>query len=423
MPTAEAIRPRSEPGSLEAYQIALDGPSRAPFGAAEPGFIRPDILALRESQIEQLWRLGCDVEDLIGLWTGEADLPTASFICEAANAALRAGKTFYSHNRGMPLLREALAAYHKRIWDLDIPEDRFALTLSGMSAAMLIAQATLRHGDNVVAITPCWPNIMRAAQINGAEVHEVALSRDARGWRLDLDRVLAACNARTRLIYLASPGNPTGWMIAPAEARALLEQARARGIAVLSDEVYHRLVYDRPTAFSLLEIARPDDGLFVVNSFSKAWAMSGWRLGWMVYPRNCRDVIEKLIQFNTCGGLEFLQHGAIAALNKGETFVGSLVGRCRVGRDLVNRRLARMPRVQSVPHSGGFYALFAVEGVTDTMAFCRRAVGEARLGMAPGEGFGAGAEGLVRICFAKDPRRLAEAMDRLETFVAAYREI
>jgi aspartate aminotransferase len=398
------------------------GRSPARARAHEPEFIRADILAMRESAIEELWRLGSDVTGLIGLWTGEADLPTASFICEAASEGLRAGKTFYSHNRGLPPMRDALAAYHRRIWGMDIPEDRIALTHSGMNAAMLIAQATLRRGDNMVAITPCWPNIMRAAQINGAAVREVALSRDARGWRLDLDRVLAACDAGTRLIYLASPGNPTGWMIEPHEARMLLDETRARGVAVLSDEVYHRLVYDRSAAFSLLEIARPDDGVFVVNSFSKAWAMSGWRLGWIVYPRQCRDVIEKLIQFNTCGGLEFLQHGAIAALDEGETFVASLVARCRAGRDLVNHRLTRMPRVHMIPQASGFYALFAIEGVTDTMAFCRRAISEAHLGMAPGEGFGAGAEGLVRICYAKGQQTLTEAMDRLETFVAAYRE-
>lgn len=178
---------------------------------------------------------------------------------------------------------------------------------------------------------------------------------------------------------------------------------------------------DRPVAFSFLEAAASDDGVFVVNSFSKAWAMSGWRLGWMVYPPGCRDVVEKLIQFNTCGGLEFLQAGAIAALGReGDAFVESLRRRCRAGRDFTNDRLQQMPSVRNVPQQAGYYALFAVEGVNDTMGFCRRAVAEARLGMAPGEGFGAGAEGLIRLCFAKSPAALAEAMDRLERFIAGH---
>jgi aspartate aminotransferase len=237
-----------------------------------------------------------------------------------------------------------------------------------------------------------------------------------------MDRVFAACDARTRVIYLASPGNPTGWMIGRQEAERLLAFARDRGIAVLSDEVYHRIVYDRPVAFSFLEIARPDDPVFVVNSFSKAWAMTGWRMGWLVYPAGALDAFEKLIQFNTCGGLEFLQAGCIAALEQGEDFVRFFVDRCRAGREVVNARLGAMPRVRNVPSAGAFYAMFEVEGVTDTLRFCLRAVEEAKLGMAPGTAFGRGAERLVRICYAKSRENLSEAMDRLERFVAGYAE-
>ncbi len=203
----------------------------------------------------------------------------------------------------------------------------------------------------------------------------------------------------------------------------MLEFARARGIAILSDEVYHRLVYDgSKVAFSFLEIARPDDPVFVVNSFSKAWAMTGWRLGWIVYPEGCRDAFEKLIQFNTSGAPEFLQHGAIAALRDGEAFVKFFADRCGAGRDLVNARLDRMQRVRNIPNQGGFYAMFEVAGVTDTLAFCKRAVLEAKIGMAPGMAFGKGAETHIRLCYAKSEALLTEAMDRLEGFVAGYEE-
>jgi aspartate aminotransferase len=413
-----SVAPLATGRSSATAEALLDAHERSRPSDDDARFVRRDILRMRESQIEELWRLGCEVGDLIGLWTGEVDLSTPSFICEAASRALFAGKTFYSHTRGLAEFRSTVTEYHRRHWGLDIPEDRIALTLSGMNAVMLIAQATLRQGDNVVAITPCWPNIVRAAQICGAEVRQAPLGRNARGWFLDLDRTLAACNARTRLIYLASPGNPTGWTIEPHEAEAIMKWARLRGVAVLADEVYHRLVYDRDVAFSFLEAASSDDGVFVVNSFSKAWAMSGWRLGWMVYPPGCRDVVEKLIQFNTCGGLEFLQAGAISALGReGDAFVESVRRRCCAGRDFVNDRLQRMPGVRCVPQQAGYYTLFGVEGVDDTMTFCRRAVAEARLGMAPGEGFGAGAEGLIRLCFAKSSEALAEAMDRLERFI------
>jgi aspartate aminotransferase len=386
------------------------------------GLIRRDIEVLEDSPIVDVWRMGYGRPEVIGMFAGEPDVPTPAFICDAASKAIAEGKTFYTPNRGIPALRSAMIAYNKRLYGVDIPDDRIALTPSGMNAVMLVAQAMITPGDNAVAVTPSWPNIMRAMQICGAEAREVPMTSGPDGWKLDLDTVFAACDARTRVIYLASPGNPTGWMIERDQAEALLAFARSRRIAILSDEVYHRLVYDRPVAFSFLEIARPDDPVFVVNSFSKAWAMTGWRLGWIVYPENCVESFEKLIQFNTSGAPEFLQSGAITALNDGEEFVQFFTNRCREGRDLVNSRLGRMQRVRNVPNQGSFYAMFEVAGVTDTLTFCKRAVNEALIGMAPGIAFGKGAERHIRLCYAKSPELLTQAMDRLESFVENYQE-
>ena len=387
-----------------------------------PSPIRPAIQALEDSPILDVAREGFYLPDVIRMWAGEPDVPTPRFICEAASAAMFAGKTFYSDNRGTRELRRALIDYHRRLWGVEIADDRIAFTYSGMNAVMQVAQATVQPGDNAVCVTPSWPNVMRAMQINGATVREVPMQRGNDGWTLSLDDVFAACDAATRVIYLASPGNPTGWMIDRDEAESLLAFCRERNIALLSDEVYHRIVYDRPVAFSFHEIARPEDPVFIVNSFSKAWAMTGWRLGWITYPAGCVDAFEKLIQFNTSGGLEFLQAGAIAALDHGEDFVAEFVGRCREAREIVGRRLAAMPRVRAIPDQAAFYAMFSVDGVTDTLAFCKRAVHEARIGMAPGTSFGAGAEGLIRLCYAKTPKLLNEGMDRLERFVAGYVE-
>jgi len=172
----------------------------------------------------------------------------------------------------------------------------------------------------------------------------------------------------------------------------------------------------------MLEIARPDDPVFVVNSFSKAWAMTGWRIGWTIFPDGLAPQYEKLIQFNTSAGQAFLQHGAIAALNEGEEFVQYFVNRCRRGHAVVNERLAGMPRIRNIPNSASFYAMFEVDGVMDTLTFCKRAVTEARIGMAPGIAFGRGGERMVRLCYAKTPELLHTAMDRLAAFVADYRE-
>ncbi len=379
--------------------------------------IRAGIEELADSPILDMFREGFRVPGIIPMWAGEPDVPTPAFICEAASRALAEGRTFYSDNRGTPATRAAIAAYHARIFGVAVADDRIAFTFSGMNAVMQVAQATVAAGDHAVAIAPCWPNVVRALQINGAAVREVAMAHGPYGWRLDLEAVFGACTTRTRLIYVASPGNPTGWMIERDQASALLDFCRARGIALLSDEVYHRIVYDRPAAFSFLEIARNDDPLFVVNSFSKSWAMTGWRIGWLIYPQGCTGAFEKLIQFNTSGGLEFMQAAGIAALEDGEPFIASFVAHCRTGRDIVAERLAAMPRVRAIPGAGAFYTMFGVEGVRDTFNFCKRAVHEAKIGMAPGTSFGAGAEGLVRLCYAKTPPLLHEAMDRLERFV------
>ncbi len=386
------------------------------------GLIRAAIETLQDSAIIEVAREGAGRPDVIPLWAGEPDMPTPRFICEAASRALAQGHTFYDENRGIPQLRAALRAYHQRVHGVAIDDGRIALTLSGMNAVMLTVQALIGPGDTALVVTPSWPNVMRALQIAGATVREVPMQPGDTGWTLDLEALFAAADARTRVIYLASPGNPTGWILSLGEAEAILAFARARNIAILSDEVYHRIVYDRPHALSFLEITQPDDPVFVINSFSKAWAMTGWRLGWMVYPRGATDAFEKLIQFNTSGGLVFLQHGAIAALEEGEPFVASFVARCRAGREVAAARLARMQRLRVVPAAGSFYAMFEIAGVTDSMQFCKRAVHEAGLGMAPGIAFGAGAERHVRLCTAKSPELLETAMDRLERYVDAYVE-
>jgi aspartate/methionine/tyrosine aminotransferase len=384
------------------------------------GVIRAEIEALEDSPIIEVFREGFEMPGVIPMWAGEPDVPTPAFICDAASRALSAGHTFYAQNRGIPSLRAALAAYHRRVHGVDIHDDRIALTLSGMNAVMLTVQGLVGPGDNAIAITPSWPNVMRAMQIAGATVREVAMRPSDAGWSLDLDALFAAADARTRVIYLASPGNPTGWIMSRAEADAILAFARARNIAILSDEVYHRIVYDRPHALSFLEIMQPDDPVFVINSFSKSWAMTGWRLGWIVYPVSATAAFEKLIQFNTSGGLVFLQHGAIAALEQGEDFIAEFVARCQAGREVVAGRLARMQRVRAVPSAGSFYAMFEIAGVDDTLQFCKRAVREAGIGLAPGTAFGAGAERHIRLCSAKGTDLLDTAMDRLERYLDSY---
>lgn len=382
---------------------------------------RASILEMPDSPIIDVWRLGAGRSDVIGLWAGESDLPTPKLFSDAAAQALASGHTFYSQNRGIPPLREAIAAYYSRLCDVRLDDERIAVTCAGMNAVMLVAQAIVSPGDNVVCITPSWPNILRAVTIAGGQVREVPLAHDDSGWRLDMQQLFDACDTNTRAIYYASPGNPTGWMLEGGQQRELLAFARERAIAIIADEVYQRIVYDRPYASSLLEIASPDDPVFVVNSFSKSWAMTGWRMGWLIYPRNMVDTFEKLIQFNTSGGQAFLQAGGVAALNEGEPFVRSFVERCRRGRRIVLEQLRDLDGVEIVPNNASFYVMFSIDGVSDTLTFCKRAVHEAGVGLAPGIAFGASSAHQIRLCYARADEPLFDAMERLQGFIRRVR--
>ena len=376
--------------------------------------IRPQIRELEDSKIVDVWHRGFALPDAIMLAVGEGDLPTPTFIADAAYRSMTAGETFYTYKRGIPELRQALIRYHRRHWGVEIADERVAVTSSAMNAMMVAMEMAVGEGDNMVAVSPVWPNIFATAEILGGEVRMVALANNGHGWGLDLDKLFATVDSRTRVIYAASPGNPTGWVMAEDELRAVIAFCRRKDIWFIADEVYGRLVYDRTVAPSALQFARPTDPVLVVNSFSKTWAMTGWRLGWMVMPLGMAGMLDKLLEFNTSGGQAFLQRAAIAALDQGEEFVADQVTRYRASRDLVTQRLGGMRRVTLTRSEASMYLMFRVEGEPDSHKLALRLVDEVGVGLAPGVAFGAGGEGYLRLCFAASARKLTQAMDRLE---------
>jgi len=379
--------------------------------------IRQQIEELEDSKIVDVWRRGFGKPGLIMLGVGEGDLATPKFIADAAYKSLLDGETFYTHKRGIPELRQALAGYHKRHWGVEIADERIAVTSAGMNAMIIIMEIAIDAGDNMVAVSPVWPNIFATAEIMGGDVRMVALVNEAAHWHLDLDKLFAACDARTKVIYAASPGNPTGWVMPAEQMQAVVEFCRRKNIWFICDEVYGRLIYDRAVAPSVLQFARPDDPVIAVNSFSKTWAMTGWRLGWMVMPKGLAPVVERLLEFNTSGGQPFLQRAAVTAIKDGEPFVAEQLARFRAGRDLVTQRLGGMKRVKVTRTDAAFYLMFQVDGEPDSHKLAIKLVDEARVGMAPGAAFGTGGEGFLRLCFASSTKRLGEAMDRLEPFL------
>ncbi len=390
---------------------ALEG--RSPFGG-----LRPGIAGLLESGIVELVNYGRERDGLIPLWVGEGDLPTAPFIRAAANRGLEAGHTFYTYQRGIPALRAAVAGYLTRHYGVPVDMERILITGGGMQAIMLTLQALIDPGDELVLATPVWPNIMQSAEVIGGRLCPVAMTLDPeRGWTLDLDRMFDAVGPRCKALFVNSPGNPTGAVLSRDAMLAIRDFARQRGLWIISDEVYGRLFYaGRPhqPAPSFLEIMEPEERLVVVNSFSKNWAMTGWRVGWATAPASLGQIYENLIQYNLSGVAEFMQEAALTAVTDGEADVSALIDRCRAGRDLVCDRLSTMPRVRFAKPDGAFYLFFEVDGEADSRDLAKRLVDTANVGLAPGTAFGPGGQRALRLCFACSEARLDEAMDRLQ---------
>jgi len=390
--------------------------------------IRSAIEALEPNGIGLVAMMGLGEPDLIPLWFGESDLVTPSFIREAAKAALDDGKTFYMQSRGMPALREAIRDFHKRTTGADVALERISMPGAATLAVVTALQILCETGDNVVIVSPIWPSIFQAAQMVGAETRFARLDDDWRAaparWTLDLEKIFSQCDARTKAIFIASPGNPTGWVMSRAEQRAVLDFARRRGIAIISDEVYGTLTFDGSAhAPSFLEIAEPDDNLFVINSFSKAWAMTGWRIGWLVHPEHLGSQLGVITIANNTGPTTFAQYGALAALSpKGDAFREEMRERCQAGREVVQKFIDAQNRIRWIRPEGAFYGFLHMDGLTDSLAFARDLVKKARVGVAPGSAFGPPGDGqadsFVRICFAQDKARLAEGLSRIEKALA-----
>jgi aspartate aminotransferase len=376
--------------------------------------VREVIRDLPVSRIAEVSALGMGDPQVIPLWYGEGDLPTPAFIGAAATAALQAGHTFYTYKAGLPELRAAIANYLTGLYGRPVGGERVLVSSSGMTALMLMAQALIGEGDNLVIVAPVWPNIAAAVTVMGGEPRLVSLDPlTGGGWRLDLERLFAACDSRTRGIFVNSPSNPTGWIISAEGIAALLAFARRRGLWLVADEVYGRIVYGNRAAPSFLDQADAEDRLIVVNSFSKNWAMTGWRLGWMTAPADLLPQLEKLVEFNTSGSPTFLQHAGITAIRDGEPFIASFVARCRAARDVAIERMMTCRRVEVARPEGAFYAFFRVAGMDDSLAFAKEALHRTKVGLAPGSAFGPMGEGYIRLCFARDPQQVGEAIERL----------
>jgi aspartate/methionine/tyrosine aminotransferase len=368
-----------------------------------------------DSGIVRAAMYGFSVPGVIPMWSGEGNVPTPEAFSRPATEALLKGETFYTWQRGIPELRDALARYHERSFGRPFSAENFFVTSGGMHAIQTMIALIAGDGDEIVIPTPAWPNYGGALRIGGARPVEVPIDFRNGRWLLDLDRLFDAITPKTRAIALNSPSNPVGWTATRDELVAIRDECRKRGLWILGDEVYSRFFYGErgeTRAPSFLDICEDEERMMLANTFSKNWAMTGWRVGWLQAPKALGPAVERIIQVSSSGTAAFLQRGCVAALDNGEEFLVAQVAKARANRDLVVNRLKDMPQLRFEVPQGAFYLFFGIEGMTDSMATTLRIIDEAKVGFAPGATFGAGGEGHLRMCYLRDPEKLTEALDR-----------
>lgn len=346
---------------------------------------------------------------IIHLEVGEPDFDTPPAVVEAAIKALRDGKTHYTHSMGLLELREAVARDYKKRYDVDVDPNSIIIT-SGTSAAMsLIFSVLIQRGGEVVITDPhyaCYPNFIRFAD----GVPRMMPVGEENGFQYDIERLKSALNDKTSAILLNSPGNPSGTLVGAETMKGVAEL----GIPVVSDEIYHGLVYD-DEAHSILEYM---DEAFVINGFSKLYAMTGWRVGYVIAPKQCCRTMQKLHQNFFISANSFVQWGAIAALEESQEDVGRMVKTYDERRRFILKELRSMGLTIPFEPKGAFYVFVNMKHIdTDSYRLALEILDKAGVAVTPGIDFGPGGEGFIRFSYANSIENIAEGMNRLRKFL------
>ena len=384
--------------------------------------VSPSAARVPYSRIRELAEMAMSMKDVLKLYFGESNIPTPEYIKRAAQKAMADGYTFYTENAGMPSLRKALARYYQDHHQVDLdPAGEFVITASGVQALHVAIRCLLDPGDQAIVLTPAWPNGAANVMLSNATPIEIPHPLVGDRYQIDFAAIESAVTPRTRMLLYTSPSNPLGWVATVDDQRKLIDFARRHNIWLMADEVYERLNYTgaklTDAAPSILKLATREDPVVVVQSFSKAYCMTGWRLGWLVARRDLATRASQLNEFIVSHAASFTQRAAETALLWGENTMAEMLVRLKENRDFCLAALRKMPRVTVPNPDGAFYLFPKVAGVTDSFDFCKRLLLETNVGLAPGVAFGAGGEGSIRICYAAEREILEQAMLRLKMFL------
>jgi aspartate/methionine/tyrosine aminotransferase len=360
-------------------------------------------------------RLRHEGRDIIQLTIGRPDFDTPRHIKEAAKAALDAGNVHYTSNRGTLELRRAISEKLLRENRITAdPETEVLVTTGAIQAMAVVFQALLDPGDEVLLPTPGYSNYAGMAKLHGAQVIPVRL-RSEDGFALDPNAVLSSVGPRARMLVLITPNNPTGAVWPERVLQEVAQLAADRDLIVVSDEIYEKQVYNGNRHCSIATLPGMRERTITINSFSKAYSMTGWRLGYVVAPASVVDAMVPLVQHSTVCPTSFAQAGAIAALRGSQEPIEDMRLELDRRRRLVSDMLERMPGVHLTPLQGAFYAFPKVDGHDDQLA--DRLLEEAGVATVPGSAFGQAGVGHLRLSYAVDYDRLREGLERLGSWL------
>ena len=374
---------------------------------------------VQPSRIRELADIAFTIPDVLRLHFGESNMPTPQFIKDAASKALAEGYTFYTENAGLSGLRNLISAQYKTLHRVDLkPLEEIVITASGVQALNVSIRCTIDPGDEALILTPNWPNATAIVGMFGGVPKEISLAWQGDRYTIDFDALTEALSPKTRLLVCTSPSNPLGWVATVDEQKALLDFCRKHQLWLLADEVYERIYYDDHVAPSILRLCNREDAVIVVQSFSKTYCMTGWRLGWVVSRTDLATKAAQLNEFIVSHAPSMVQRAGEIALENGDSEVQELVSLFRERGQFCFEALRSMPGVSVSRPEGAFYLFPRIDGVEDSFSFALELLNKTKVSVAPGMAFGNGGEGAIRICTAADMSVLEPAMERLHKFLS-----
>lgn len=383
-------------------------------------FLSEKVQTIRPSGIRKFFDLASQMEGVISLGVGEPDFDTPWHIREAAIYSIEEGRTHYTANQGLLELREEIVSYVKRRFNLDYdPNDNVIVTVGGSEAIDIAMRALVDPGDEVILMEPCYVAYTPSVELCGAKPVHIKLEHKDE-FKLTPEKLEAAITPKSKVMLLNYPSNPTGGVMTKEDYEKLVPIIKKHELIVISDEIYAELTYDGEFC-SLANFAEIKDQVIVINGFSKAFAMTGWRLGYTLANKEFTAAMNKIHQYIIMSAPTAAQYGAIEALHNGDIHVAEMKEAYESRRNFITKGFNRIGLPTHLPH-GAFYIFPDIRstGLTSD-EFCEKLLEEEKVACVPGTAFGDAGEGFVRVSYAYSIEHIKEAIERIDHFMRNYR--